>query len=169
MLFQGEEWAASSPFLYFADHRDANLALQVSEGRKSEFLVFGWDPSTIPDPESPATFERSKLNWNELSELDHAEMRDWYRKLIQLRRATPSLNNGDPGNIEVTYSEEQRWLRVIRAEIVIAINLAQRTVSLLLQHEANLMLSSQPNVLIENGAITLPPDSIAVVKTTPSH
>jgi maltooligosyltrehalose trehalohydrolase len=169
MLFQGEEWASTSPFLYFADHRDANLALQVSEGRKSEFLVFGWDPSTIPDPESPATFERSKLNWNELSELDHAEMRDWYRKLIQLRRATPSLNNGDPGNIEVTYSEEQRWLRVIRAEIVIAINLAQRTVSLLLQHEANLMLSSQPNVLIENGAITLPPDSIAVVKTTPEH
>ncbi len=169
MLFQGEEWAATSPFLYFADHRDANLALQVSEGRKSEFLVFGWDPSTIPDPESPATFERSKLNWNELSEIDHAEMRDWYRKLIQLRRATPSLNNGDPGNIEVTYSEEQRWLRVIRAEIVIAINLAQRTVSLLLQHEANLMLSSQPNVLIENGAITLPPDSIAVVKTTPEH
>jgi maltooligosyltrehalose trehalohydrolase len=169
MLFQGEEWAATSPFLYFADHRDANLALQVSEGRKSEFLVFGWDPSTIPDPESPATFERSKLNWNELSEIDHAEMRDWYRKLIQLRRATPSLNNGDPGNIEVTFSEEQRWLRVIRAEIVIAINLAQNTVSLSLQHEANLMLSSQPNVVIENGAITLPPDSIAVVKMYPEH
>ena len=120
MLFQGEEWAANSPFLYFADHRDRNLARQVSEGRRREFTAFGWDPSTIPDPESPETFERSKLNWNELSEPAHAEILDWYRKLIQLRRITPSFNNGEPGNTRVLYSEEQRWLRVTRGRIVLA-------------------------------------------------
>ncbi len=68
MLFQGEEWAASSPFLYFADHSDRNLARQVTEGRKREFSAFGWDPSTIPDPESQQTFEISKMDWNELEQ-----------------------------------------------------------------------------------------------------
>jgi maltooligosyltrehalose trehalohydrolase len=163
MLFQGEEWAASSPFLYFADHSDRELARQVSEGRKREFLSFGWDPSTIPDPESEATFERSKLNWNELSGPAHVEMLDWYRQLIQLRRTTPSLNNGEPGNIEVAYSEEQRWLRVIRERIVIASSLAPSAVLVPLEHEASLLLSSQPNVIAESGGITLPPDSIAVL------
>ena len=168
MLFQGEEWAASSPFLYFADHRDRELARQVSEGRKKEFLAFGWDPSTIPDPESQATFEHSKLNWNELSEPVHVEMLDWYRQLIQLRRTTPSLNNGEPGNIEVAYSEEQRWLRVTRGRIVIAISLAPGTVLVPLEHDANLLLSSQPNVIVESGGITLPPDSLAVLEI-PEH
>ncbi len=168
MLFQGEEWAASSPFLYFADHQDRELARQVSEGRKREFLAFGWDPSTIPDPESQATFERSKLNWSELSGPAHAEMLDWYRQLIQLRRTTPSLNNGEPGNIEVACSEEQRWLRVTRGGIVIASSLAPAAVFVPLEHKANLLLSSQPNVIVESGGITLPPDSVAVLEI-PEH
>ncbi len=80
MMFQGEEWASSSPFLYFADHQDRELARQVSEGRRREFLAFGWDPATIPDPESRATFERSKLKWDELAEPTHSAMLDWYRR-----------------------------------------------------------------------------------------
>ncbi len=168
MLFQGEEWAASSPFLYFADHRDRELARQVSEGRKKEFLAFGWDPLTIPDPESEATFERSKLIWSELSDPAHAEMLDWYRQLIELRRGTPSLNNGEPGNIGVAYSEEQRWLRVTRGRIVIAISLATGAVLVPLAHEAKLLLSSQPNVIAGSGGISLPPDSIAVLQI-PEH
>ena len=66
MLFQGEEWAASTPFLYFADHDDPELARAVSEGRKKEFAAFGWDPASIPDPENQATFDASKLNWEEV-------------------------------------------------------------------------------------------------------
>ena len=123
MLFQGEEWAATSPFLYFADHLDPELARQVSEGRKREFIAFGWDPATIPDPENHANFERSKLNWDELPEPAHAAMLDWYRELIQLRRSTPSLNNGEPGNTVVTFNEEERWLCTARGSVVIACNL----------------------------------------------
>ena len=44
MLFQGEEWGATSPFQYFTDHRDADLGRAVSDGRGSEFVSFGWDP-----------------------------------------------------------------------------------------------------------------------------
>jgi maltooligosyltrehalose trehalohydrolase len=169
MLFQGEEWAATTPFLYFADHKDRSLARQVSEGRRREFAAFGWDPSTIPDPESPKTFERSILNWNELSEPHHAEMLDWYRKLIQLRRVTPALNNGEPGNIQVSYSEKQRWLRVMRARILIASNLAASAVVVPLEHEATLLLSSDPGIVVEDGDITLPPESIAVLQTMSKH
>jgi len=169
MLFQGEEWAASSPFLYFADHSDKNLAVAVTEGRKREFKAFGWDPSTIPDPESADSFHRSKLNWNDLLEPAHAEMLEWYRKLIQLRRSTPSLNNGETGNTIVSYSEEQRWLRVTRGQVGIVTNLSANTVLLPVQREAKLILASRPRILLQDGDIALPPESIAVLGTDPGH
>ena len=165
MLFQGEEWAASAPFLYFADHSDKTLAKQVSEGRKREFSSFGWDPSIIPDPENPDSFIRSKLTWSEQNEPAHAEMLNWYRRLIELRRAIPSLNDGDPGNTAVSFHEDQRWIRVRRGPIVIAANLAPTSVRLPLEPRAALLLSSRPNVIVDEGGITLPPDSIGVVET----
>ena len=164
MLFQGEEWAATTPFLYFADHDDRDLARQVSEGRKREFVAFGWDSSTIPDPESAETFRRSKLNWNEINQPVHADMLNWYRELVHLRRVTPSLNNGDSGNIQVTYDEEQRWLIAVRGEIVISANLAPDAVSLSLGYKANLLLASQPGVVLKEHGVTLPPDSVAVLQ-----
>ena len=163
MLFQGEEWASTSPFLYFADHGDRELARQVSEGRTREFLAFGWNPATIPDPESYATFQCSKLNWDELPEPAHAATLDWYRNLIQLRRTTPSLNNGEPGNTKVTYNEEQRWLRVARGSIEIACNLAPNSKSLPAKRGAKLLLASRPGVVVEAGSITLPPDAAAIL------
>ena len=67
LIFQGEEFAASTPFQYFADHDDPEMAKAVSEGRRREFAAFGWDPEVIPDPEKVETFERSKLKWDEVS------------------------------------------------------------------------------------------------------
>ena len=54
MLFQGEEYGASTPFQYFTHHEDPELGEQVSEGRRSEFEAFGWNPEDIPDPQDPA-------------------------------------------------------------------------------------------------------------------
>ena len=65
LLFQGEEWGATTPFQYFTDHTDPELGRAVSEGRRREFAAFGWDPQAVPDPQDPATFERSKLDWTE--------------------------------------------------------------------------------------------------------
>jgi maltooligosyltrehalose trehalohydrolase len=169
LLFQGEEWAAETPFLYFADHNDRELAQQVSEGRKKEFIAFGWDASIIPDPEKVETFHRSKVNWNELTAPLHADMLDWYHKLIHLRRSTPSLNNGEPGNIEVTFDEKQKWLVAVRGEIVIATNLGSKAVLLPLKRQGDLMLSSQSDVVLENGSIKLPAESIAVLRSIPTH
>ncbi len=114
MLFQGEEFAASTPFQYFADHDDPKMAKSVSEGRRREFAAFGWDPASIPDPENPETFRRSKLNWEEIGDGRHAEMLEWYRKLIHLRRNSPSLNDGDLHNITVAFDEDDRWLTIDR-------------------------------------------------------
>ena len=165
MLFQGEEWAATSPFLYFADHRDKDLAQLVSAGRKREFLPFGWDPSIIPDPERLETYTRSRLEWSELSQASHAEMLDWYRSLIRLRRTTSSLNNGQPGNTTVTFNEQQQWMCLKRGAITIAFNLAPKAVTLPIKHGAKLILASQDGVSAGDGAITLPPDSLGILQT----
>ena len=89
MLFMGEEWGATTPWQYFTDHEDAALADAVRKGRRAEFAAFGWDD--VPDPQDPATFERSKLDW---SEAEGSELLDWHRALIALRRAEPGLRDG---------------------------------------------------------------------------
>ncbi len=86
MLFQGEEWGASTPFQYFTSHTDPGLGQEVSEGRRQEFADFGWDPADVPDPQDPATFERSRLDWAELVKEPHAGLLAWHRELIALRR-----------------------------------------------------------------------------------
>ena len=88
LLFQGEEWAASTPFQYFTDH-DADLGRAVSEGRRAELEGIGWSGQDVPDPQDPATFERSKLAWNEIDRPPHNEIHDWYRRLIALRHDIP--------------------------------------------------------------------------------
>jgi maltooligosyltrehalose trehalohydrolase len=89
LLFMGEEWAASTPFRYFTDHQDQRLAEAVRAGRRREFAAFGWKPDDIPDPQAVATFEASKLRWDERAEPAHARMLAFYRELILLRREHP--------------------------------------------------------------------------------
>jgi maltooligosyltrehalose trehalohydrolase len=99
LLWMGQEWAASSPFLYFTDHPE-DLGKQVTEGRRSEFRGFSafQDPDTwdrIPDPQSPETFLRSKLCWEERLEPPHAGVLRLYRELLALRSKDPALSNRD--------------------------------------------------------------------------
>jgi len=123
LVFQGEEWAASSPFQYFTDLGDRWLRRSVSEGRRSEFASFGWRPEDVPDPQSLATFERSKLDWNELGTPEHASMLHWYSELVALRRATPALRNGDASEMRTRTDAERGLLVYVNAGIVVACNL----------------------------------------------
>jgi maltooligosyltrehalose trehalohydrolase len=96
LLFMGQEWAASSPFLYFTDHHD-ELGRMVTAGRQREFKDFveALDqtngPPVIPDPQAEATFLQSKLRWEELSEPDHQPSLTLYRELLHLRRTSIDL------------------------------------------------------------------------------
>jgi hypothetical protein len=90
MLFMGEEFAASTPFLYFCDFA-GELARAVVEGRHHEFRRFAGfanplERTAIPDPIDESTFLHSKLNWAERDHGVHHEWLDFYRALLKLRR-----------------------------------------------------------------------------------
>ena len=163
LLFQGEEWAASTPFQYFTAHEDPDLGRAVSEGRKREFAAFGWSPADVPDPQDLATFERSRLNWGEASLESHREMLDWYRALIAVRRAFPVLMDGDLRSVRIDFDEGERWLTMSRSEVTLALNVGETEQSLLVPDGQGLKLASDPCIIHSNGYVTLPPDSAAVL------
>jgi maltooligosyltrehalose trehalohydrolase len=108
MLFMGEEWGATTPFQYFTSHTDPELGRAVTEGRRREFDLSGAD---VPDPQDPATFERSKLDWSEPGRGEHAELLEWYRELVALRRSTPELRDGDLGRVQVEVAHDMLVVR----------------------------------------------------------
>lgn len=88
LLFMGQEWAASAPFLYFTDH-EPELGRRVTAGRRSEFRAFasfGADGTDVPDPQAASTFERSRLDWSERLVEPHASCLRLTRTLLRLRR-----------------------------------------------------------------------------------
>ena len=111
MLFQGEEWAASTPFQFFTSHPEPELGKATAEGRIAEFERMGWDPAVVPDPQDPATFERSKLDWSELDSGRHARLLAAYRRLAALRRSRPELTDPSFGSVSCTVDEESRVFR----------------------------------------------------------
>jgi maltooligosyltrehalose trehalohydrolase len=162
MLFQGEEWAASSPFQFFTNH-NPDLGKLVSAGRRKEFAAFGWNPADIPDPQSPATFQRSKLNWDERSQPPHAAMLDWYRQLIALRRSTPDLTDPELAHVSVRYSDSGQWLVMERGSVTVAFSLAPQPIQLEIRPGSTIALASSPDIQLNNNALTLPPDAVAVL------
>jgi maltooligosyltrehalose trehalohydrolase len=119
MLFQGEEWGARTPFLYFTDHQDPTLADAVTQGRTREFASFRW-AGEVPDPQAEETFERSKLDWSEMSRSPHEELLDWHRRLIALR-ASRSMYPGR-ARPKVKFDQKAEWLRVEHAGLLAAFN-----------------------------------------------
>ena len=90
MLFMGEEWGATAPFLFFTDH-NAELAPLVTQGRRREFAKFAafQDPETrerIPDPNAEGTFRDSIPDPAEAERPPHAAVLDLHRRLLALRR-----------------------------------------------------------------------------------
>jgi maltooligosyltrehalose trehalohydrolase len=167
MIFQGEEFAASSPFLYFADHQDPDLARAVSEGRRREHAPDGaWD--SIPDPESEGTFNLSKLHWNEISDVDHAEMLDWYRALISLRQNNKDLRDGRLENAKVDFDESENWLRLQRGQMQLLFNFGSTEISLPFDGNVRLLLTSDPNVRHEQGEVTLAAECFAAFSRIPN-
>lgn len=165
MLFQGEEWGASTPFLYFTSHPDEELGRAVSEGRKREFEAFGWDPDSIPDPQDPATFRRSKLRWDELERSPHRELLEWYRDLIALRKRIPDLSDGDLDPVVTFYDEAQRSLVVQRGTITIACNFSGSPAEIPAARgdDTELVMTSgeKPQWLEEH--LVLPPTSVTIL------
>jgi maltooligosyltrehalose trehalohydrolase len=123
MLFMGQEWGETAPFLYFTSHTDPALAKGVREGRREEYAALvreeGETASVgggFADPQAEETFAHSKLVWTRLAESPHAEVLRFYRDLIALRQAQPALANCDKTRTEVDYDETRRWLVIRRGD-----------------------------------------------------
>lgn len=120
LLFQGEEWGARTPFLYFTDHQDVALAKAVSEGRRREFGQFAWT-GEVPDPQAESTFRASQLDWSEASRPGHAALLEWHRRLIEIRRRRKVEAGERP---EVWHDEAEGWIAWRFRDVFTACNLA---------------------------------------------
>ncbi|MBN1548731.1 MAG: malto-oligosyltrehalose trehalohydrolase, partial [Syntrophaceae bacterium] len=165
MLFQGEEWGASTPFQYFTDHGDPELTEAVRKGRRKEFSQFGWSPEDIPDPQSPLTFERSKLNWEERLCEPHQSLLDWYRRLICLRQSRPELRAGRRDEVQVTFDEKARWFCMTRKVIKVICNLSAhgRQIPLKETGVRSILLASEANTIVDSDRVFLPPESVVIL------
>src|SRR5271170_7241347 len=169
LLFQGEEWGAATPFQYFTGHTDPGLGRAVSEGRRSEFSAFGWDEKGegevggVPDPQDPATFERSRLDWTEIYPERHASLLAWYRRLIALRRQVPALTDPRLGRVQADCDSGAGWLAVRRGPVTVAANLGAGAWTLPAGPAAELLAASDPRVEPADGGLVLPPDTVAIV------
>jgi maltooligosyltrehalose trehalohydrolase len=130
MLFMGQEWAASSPFLYFTDHHD-ELGKGVTEGRRKEFAEFSEfrDPAKrarIPDPQALVTFTNSRLDWTEPQRQPHQETLQLYRDFLRFRKANLTdrrrshwqVDQVSPRAIAIRYQREKEGDILIVAQLV---------------------------------------------------
>lgn len=186
MLFMGEEWAARTPWMYVTDHPEPELAQAVREGRAREFGGHGWasmygadeDTFVVPDPQDPATFESSRLDWSEATQPGPARMLDWYRTLIALRRQEPALASGDRRVTDVTWAPDAPaegpwadWLVLHRGPARVVVNLAdtERLVPLgtdgagLTVRAAWTTAELRPAEPGAEARVVLPPRSVAVL------
>jgi maltooligosyltrehalose trehalohydrolase len=169
MIFQGEEWGATSPFLYFTDHADAKLADSVRAGRRAEFAGFGWEPDAIPDPQDISTFEATRLDWRQAGKNGHADLLAWYRQLIRLRAAYPDLTEPRLDRTAVACDEATGWLTLRRGSLLIAVNLGHGDWVCDLGENPALLASSDPGVRLTGDGVLLPPDTAAIALTERSE
>jgi len=162
MLFMGEEWAASSPWQFFTSHPEPELADAVRSGRRREFASHGWAEAEVPDPQDPATFERSKLDWSELDRPGHAEMLALYKRLIALRRSRADLSDPRLDRVEVWHGDQ--YVVMKRGHCAVAANLAPipQTVSLR-SVPSKVLLATEPGVVLQRDRVDLPSESAVVV------
>ncbi|MGN6325261.1 malto-oligosyltrehalose trehalohydrolase [Pseudolysinimonas sp.] len=157
MLFMGEEWGASTPWQFFTAHRDPDLGRATAEGRIAEFARMGWDAGSVPDPQDPGTFERSRLDWAERDEEPHARLLRLYRELIALRRREPAFGSAAFGDLKGWADDATGRVRLRIRDLEVRVNLGAEPWE---TDGGELLVATRDGV--ESGL--LPPDSAAVIR-----
>jgi len=154
MLFMGEEYGEDAPFQFFSDHIDESIAQATREGRRAEFASFAeFAKEEIPDPQDPATFERSKLTRRR----DPA-IAALYAKLIHTRRQMP------PGDVDaIEFEENGRWLRVRRGAFELVMNFASEPRRVPCSGESVVLAAGPSDPKLGEGWVELAPMSGAVI------
>jgi maltooligosyltrehalose trehalohydrolase len=113
LLFMGQEYGETNPFLYFTDHQDPALVAAVRAGRRAEFAAFAWQ-GDVPDPQAPETFARSRLDRTRVGTPGHGELFALYHDLLALRRVEPALRPG-AGQVTVAVDPDAGWITMAYA------------------------------------------------------
>jgi maltooligosyltrehalose trehalohydrolase len=177
MIFMGEEYGETNPFLYFVSHGDPHLVQAVREGRRQEFARFGWT-GQAPDPQAESSLDRSCLDWGRAAEPDHARLRKLYGDLLRLRRSEACLVPG-AAQVSVPHREDEGWVAVrLTAKedsLLTAFNFdpSPRSVPLVSGNRYHLLLTTDhrqyggsDSTRLESRKVVLPPLSAAVLKET---
>ncbi len=166
MLFMGEEWGASTPWQYFTDHEDPALADAVRQGRRAEFAGHGWAAEDVPDPQDPATRDRSVLRWEEREQEPHASLLAFYRALLALRRTHHELTDPHLDRVAVMFDTDEgsRLFVIARGSLRVVVNTSAQDRAVTLDAPGTLLLGSEESVAVEAGTVRLPADSVAIVQ-----
>jgi len=170
LIFMGEEFGASSPFLFFCDFH-GDLAAAVTNGRRSEFTRFARFNSpdvreSIPDPNAENTFLQSKLNWDSLRDKVHAGWLNLYRQLLALRQSkvVPHLGRTCATRCEASEGKERKlsveWIFDDGARLQLRANLGNETVSILHEHRTPPFYASTREAVAAFEQGSLPPWSV---------
>ncbi|HQY98437.1 MAG TPA: malto-oligosyltrehalose synthase [Propionicimonas sp.] len=163
MLFQGEEWGASTPFPYFSSHPEPELAEAIREGRLTEFAPMSWDPETVVDPQDAATFASAKLDWDEARTGRHAVILGVHRELVSLRRELPELSDPAMTSTTCTWDDTERWFLMRRGGIAVAVNFSDAEVRVELGRRHQLRWTTPAGAYLDAGSVVLPPHAAAVL------
>jgi maltooligosyltrehalose trehalohydrolase len=143
MLFMGEEYGEPAPFQFFCDHIDEEIAIATREGRRREFAAFAqFAGEEIPDPQDPATFERSKLT----RERDR-DLQELYATLLRVRTMLP------PGDAATDHDDDARWLTVDRGPFRLCMNFAQAPQRLPLNGHDEIVVVAGAAALRDGGVV----------------
>jgi maltooligosyltrehalose trehalohydrolase len=161
MLFMGEEWAASTPWQFFADPDSPELADATRDGRRREFADHGWEPGDVPDPVALGTFEASRLDWSELEDRDHAAMLAWYRTLISVRRRLHG------GRERTSVRWDDGWFVLRRADVAVVCNLGVDRLSVPVDgRPTEILAASADGFVYAPGSVEIDGESVLVVRLT---
>jgi maltooligosyltrehalose trehalohydrolase len=162
MLFMGEEWGATTPWQFFTSHPEPELAAAVVGGRRAEFAAHGWPEVDVPDPQDPQTYLRSRLDWAQLDKPEHAEVLEFHRRLIALRKSRADLSDPRLDRVEVVHGD--RFLVMRRGDTAVAANLAATSQRITLPGVVrSVLLSTGSGATVMRDGVQLPPESAIVV------
>ncbi|MCT7948934.1 malto-oligosyltrehalose trehalohydrolase [Ancylothrix sp. C2] len=183
LLFMGEEYGETSPFLYFVSHSDPDLVEAVRQGRKEEFADFHSEIDSdqeYSDPVSFSTVEKSTLKWELRNEGQHQVLLELYKYLIQLRRSLPALKNLSKETLEASAVDDEKLVLLHRwhqeSHIFVAMNFNDKDVTFKANISGgnwNKILDSaeqkwmgpgytMPNLLMEAQEVTIKPQSFVL-------
>jgi maltooligosyltrehalose trehalohydrolase len=163
MLFMGEEYGETAPFLYFTSHADQDLIESVRLGRHKEFASFRW-AGQPPDPHDEKTFLESKLGREELE-----GVRALYKELLRLRASIPALHVLDLNEVETQADDEQRTLLVKRGDTLLALNFDEAPHAIVLPFgDAEWTSMIETSARVEGNVLRMEGESFALLRTLSS-